>query len=113
MKHNIDYIFVINGHSYPSHICFPQFDNITVIRRGNNGYSIDCMLPRYNNIDWTNQTHYTSNNNKHPSRKNSFYGYSINPYDVIFHKWYWHNHENVNFDIIKQYAEENVSIKLI
>ena len=49
---------------------------------------------------------YKLNNNLHPSRKNSFYGYSINPYDVIFHKWYWHNADTVNFDIIKQYVDD-------
>jgi hypothetical protein len=70
-----------------------------------NGYSIDCMLPKYQNIDWTNNNNYNLNNNTHPSRKNSFYGCSINPYDVIFHKWYWHNNDNVNFDIIKQYVD--------
>ena len=67
-----------------------------------NGYSIDCMLPKYKNIDWRNSIHYNSNNNKHPSRKNSFYGQSINPYDVIFHKWYWHGEDTVNFEIIQQ-----------
>ena len=33
------------------------------------------------------------------------YGDSINPYHVIFHKWYWHGAENVNFEIIKQYVD--------
>jgi hypothetical protein len=70
----------------------------------NNGFSIDCMLPKYQHIDWTNKNNYNLNNNIHPSRKNSFYGYSINPYDVIFHKWYWHKEDTVNFEIIKQYV---------
>jgi hypothetical protein len=72
-----------------------------------NGYSIDCMIPKYQNIDWTNNNNYDLNNNMHPTRKNSFYGYSINPYDVIFHKWYWPNENNetfVNFEIIKQHV---------
>ena len=72
-----------------------------------NGYSIDCMLPKYQNIDWTNNMNYMLNNNIHPSRHNSFYGESINPYDVIFHKWFWHNADLVNFDIIKQYINHN------
>ncbi len=72
-----------------------------------NGYSIDCMLSKYQNIDWTDPKNYSLNNNNHPSRKNSFYGNSINPYNVIFHKWYWHGLENVNFDIIKQYVDNN------
>ena len=66
-----------------------------------NGYTIDCMLAKYQNIDWTNPVNHTLNNNMHPSRKNSFYGKSINPYEVIFHKWFWHRLETVNFDIIK------------
>jgi len=71
-----------------------------------NGYTIDCMLPRYQNVDWTDANNYQLNNNMYPSRKNSFYGNSINPYDVIFHKWYWHGTDTVNFDIIKQYVDD-------
>ena len=59
------------------------------------------MLPKYKNINWTNKVNYNMNNNRHPSRKNSFYGYSINPYDVIFH-----NEDIVNFKIIKQYVDD-------
>ena len=71
------------------------------------GYSIDCMLPKYQNIDWTNPLNHNLNNNIHPSRKNSFYGGSINPYDVIFHKWYWNNCDTVNFQIIEDYIRHN------
>ena len=67
------------------------------------GYSIDCMLSKYQGIDWTDSSNYKSNNNAHPSRHNSFYGYSINPYEVIFHKWFWHGNETVNFEIIRQH----------
>lgn len=38
--------------------------------------------------------------------KKQYFGYSINPYDVIFHKWFWHERDTVNFDIIKQYVDE-------
>lgn len=71
----------------------------------NNGYTIDCMLRKYQKIDWTNKDNYNLNYNMHPSR--IFYNNSINPYEVIFHKWCWHNNPNVNFDIIKQYVENN------
>ena len=71
------------------------------------GYTIDCMLSKYQNIDWCDSKNYTLNNNLHPSRKNSFYGNSIDPYEVIFHKWYWHDLENVNFDIIQNYVNNN------
>ncbi len=71
------------------------------------GYSIDCMLRKYKGIDWRDSKNYDKNDCEHPSRKNSFYGNSINPYEVIFHKWYWDNDENVNFEIIDQYVNDN------
>jgi hypothetical protein len=93
-NHNNKYSAIVNG-EYGLSNCILK-----------NGFSIDCMLQKYQNIDWTNHDNYKLNNNKHPSRKNSFYGYSINPYDVIFHKWYWHNQDNVNFEIIRQHVDE-------
>ena len=73
----------------------------------NNGYSIDCMLRKYQGIDWRDRANYKMNNNIHPSRKNSFYSKSINPYEVIFHKWFWHGEESVNYDIVEQYVNNN------
>jgi hypothetical protein len=73
------------------------------------GYSIDCMLSRYQGIVWEDPSNYTMNKNRHPSRKNSFYGKSIQPYEVIFHKWFWHGEETVNFDIIQSYVEDVLS----
>lgn len=93
-NHNDKYSAIINGEYGISNCIF------------RNGYSIDCMLPKYQNIDWTNSANYNLNNNIHPSRKNSFYGHSINPYDVIFHKWFWHGTDNVNFEIINQYVDD-------
>ena len=72
-----------------------------------NGYSIDCMLHKYQNIDWTDSKNYNLNNNVHPSRKNSFFGKSIDPYEVIFHKWYWKGLPRVNFEIIDRYVKNN------
>ena len=66
------------------------------------GFDLDCMIPEYQGIDWLDKNNWNKNNNKHPSRPNSFYGRSLNPYDLIFHKWYWHDiKEYVSFDIIK------------
>jgi hypothetical protein len=92
-NHNNKYSAIVNG-EYELSNCILK-----------NGFSIDCMLPKYQNIDWKNNDNYNLNNNKHPSRKNSFYGYSINPYDVIFHKWYWNDSGDVNFEIIRQYVD--------
>jgi hypothetical protein len=73
-----------------------------------NGYTIDCMIPKYQNIDWCDINNHNLNNNLHPSRKNSFYGESINPYDVIFHKWFWHDNYSVNFEIVQQYVNNYI-----
>ena len=70
------------------------------------GYTIDCMLPRYQNMDWKDSKNWNLNNNMHPSRQHSFYGSSINPYDVIFHKWFWHGLPYVNFHIIEQHIHD-------
>jgi len=69
------------------------------------GYSIDCMIRKYQNIDWRDPINHHQNCNLHPSRNKSFYGASLNPYELIFHKWHWHNLESVNFDIIQQYVD--------
>ena len=70
-----------------------------------NGYSIDCMIKKYQGIDWKDSKNHTMNNYWHPSRHESFYGHSLIPYELIFHKWHWHNKKKVNFNIIQQYVE--------
>jgi len=72
-----------------------------------NGYTIDCMLTRYKGLDWLDKANWSMNNCIPPSRKHSFYGTSINPFEVIFHKWYWHNFLDspVSFDIVEQYVK--------
>jgi hypothetical protein len=70
----------------------------------NSGYNIDCMLTPYSNIDWRDKKNWDANNNEYPSRRNSFLGNSINPYEVIFHKWFWHDNATVNYEIIESYV---------
>lgn len=72
----------------------------------NHGFTIDCMLKKYKNIDWYDPKNYYINDNKHPSRKNSYFGRSINPYQVIFHKWFWKNDSYVSLDIIEKYTKK-------
>ena len=69
------------------------------------GYTIDCMLKKYKNIDWQDEKNYYINDNKHPSRKNSYFGESIDPFEVIFHKWFWHNHPTVSLDLVEKYTK--------
>jgi len=70
------------------------------------GYSIDCLLPKYQNIDWRDPKNHTHNQHRHPSRKGTYFGQSIQPYEVIFHKWFWHGEETVQFETILDYVEE-------
>jgi hypothetical protein len=70
------------------------------------GYTIDCMLHKYQKVNWLDPSNWRMNNNLHPSRHNSFYGKSINPYEVMFHKWFWHNDKNVvAFDMVDEYVK--------
>ena len=71
----------------------------------NNNYSIDCMLKKYKNIDWLDKKNYYVNNNLHPSRKNSYFGKNIDPFEVVFHKWFWHGESNVSLDVIEDYTK--------
>jgi len=44
------------------------------------GYSIDCMLPKYKNVDWTDSS--------------------------FKKKLFWHNKESVNLDIVLGYVNQ-------
>ena len=71
----------------------------------NHGYTIDCILEKYKNIDWYDKKNYYLNNNLHPSRKNSYFEKSIDPFEVIFHKWFWHGKPYVSLDVIENYSK--------
>lgn len=95
-------VFKIHENKY-SAIVYGEYGLSNIIL--NSGYSIDCMLHKYQDINWLDKSNWTCNNNQHPSRKNSFYGKSINPYEVIFHKWKWiYNNDSIHYDIIEEYV---------
>ena len=73
-----------------------------------NGYTVDCMLKRYQGVDWLDKANWSMNNNRYPSRKNDYFGGSINPYEVIFHKWYWANPKDsdVSIEIVHDYVSK-------
>lgn len=68
-----------------------------------NDINIDCLLNAYRGIDWRNETQ--CNEQKHPSRKNTYFGTSINPLEVVFHKPYWKGMKPVNEDLVKAYKK--------
>lgn len=70
------------------------------------GYSIDCLLYKYQNIDWSNQRNWINqNNNTFPSRSGSYDGITIHPFEVVFHKWFWLNSLPVNFNYVVKYRK--------
>lgn len=73
------------------------------------GYTIDCMLDRYQGIDWLDKANWSMNNNRYPSRKNDYFGGSINPFEVVFHKWFWANPKDsdVAIDVVHAYVNKN------
>lgn len=71
------------------------------------GYSIDCMIRKYQGIDWRDKKNWNLNECRHPTRCNSFYNNSIIPYELIFYKWFWRDEPKVNFQLIEQYVNNN------
>jgi hypothetical protein len=74
------------------------------------GYSIDCMIRKYQGIDWRNKDNWHLNSYRPSAREKSFYGYSIIPYELIFYKWFWRDDDGitkVNFEMIEQYVNNN------
>ena len=72
-----------------------------------NGYNIDCLLYKYQNIDWRDSNNYNLNNYKYPSRSGSYDDISIHPFEVVFHKWYW-NYDSTNtvlFNYVDKYKK--------
>lgn len=69
------------------------------------GYSIDCLLYKYKNIDWSDKKNWTVPN--FPSRKYQYDGIDIHPFEVVFHKCFWHNPNdtNVSVDYFIKYIE--------
>lgn len=62
------------------------------------GLNIGCILSRYKNIDWRLPENHQMNGCIHPSRLGSYFGGTIDPFEVVFHKWRWHGMPNVLFD---------------
>jgi lipopolysaccharide biosynthesis protein len=71
-----------------------------------NGYTVDCIMRKYQGVDW-HDVHQWKNPGVHISRPGFYYDTSMNPYELIFYKWFW-NCENqlVNPKIIHDYVNE-------
>uniref|UniRef100_A0A383VTR6 Uncharacterized protein n=1 Tax=Tetradesmus obliquus TaxID=3088 RepID=A0A383VTR6_TETOB len=55
------------------------------------GYNIATLMSRYaRGIDWTDQRHWSCNDNVHPSRAGLYDGISMHPYETVFVKSSWH-----------------------
>lgn len=93
-EHDTKYAAIVEG-EYGLSRCMLRHDR-----------NIGCMLRRYEGIDWREKVHWHYNGYQHPSRAGSFFGSSIDPYEVIFHKWYWAGLPTVNYDIILKHVEK-------
>lgn len=51
--------------------------------------SMDTLLHAYQGVDWTNRSNWNCNNGHWPSRAGQYFGVSIHPFEVLFHKVYW------------------------
>lgn len=53
------------------------------------GFSIDSLLMAYNGKNWMDKNEWFCNNFRHPSRRGTYFGISMSPIEVIFHKVHW------------------------
>ena len=69
------------------------------------GFGLDCLLYRYQGIDWSDPANWDQNGNAPPSRQGTYDGISIHPFEVVFHKWFWSHHPNelVAYDAMERY----------
>jgi len=81
-----------------------NYDITTSIMEKN--YTIDCLLYKYENIDWTDKNNSKLYDNIFPDRINSYDGISIHPFEVVFHKWFWDNNPNnfIYYDYCEKYS---------
>lgn len=82
------------------------------------GFTVDCLLYKYNGIDWLNIDNWLDRcKSVFPSRTGTYDNISIHPFEVVFHKYFWGNHNLVNFDYVSTYVkwkqEENINKRKI
>jgi hypothetical protein len=53
------------------------------------GVGIDCLLSAYQGVDWRKESEWGCNSMVHPSRSGRYFGISIHPLEVLFHKVFW------------------------
>ena len=75
-----------------------------------NGYNFDCMLKKCEGVNWLDKSNWSFNSCEPPSRRGKYFGGSIDPFEVVFHKWYWHNPNDsmVSFDIVDKYVKSKL-----
>jgi hypothetical protein len=80
--------------------------NLTSLIMGN-GYSIDCLLYQYENVDWTDKNIYKLHSG------NVTTDTTIHPFEVVFHKWYWNSYSNklVSYDYCKKYVDWKLGLE--
>jgi hypothetical protein len=69
------------------------------------GFSLDCLLYKYQGMDWSDPANWDQNDNAPPSRLDTYDGISIHPFEVVFHKWYWSHHPTqlVAYEYMEKY----------
>jgi len=89
-----------NGTSFRSHknkqeaILAGEYNLTTVLL--NHGVQIDSLLKAYDGIDWRDKHEWGCNGQRHPTRAGSYFGTSLNPMEVLFHKAHWAGRKAVN-----------------
>lgn len=86
-------IVVSHGTSFRNHktkvaaILYGEYALTDVVMRY--GFTIDSLLLAYADRNWSDEKNWYCNNLHHPSRRDTYFGISLSPLEVIFHKVHW------------------------
>lgn len=77
-------------------------------------YNIDCLLYKYQGLNWLEEIKKKSFSPNFPSRKGSYDEISIHPFEVVFHKWCWSNEPTnlVSWEFVDKYRNWKLTKKL-
>lgn len=53
------------------------------------GFLLGTILDSYDNVNWESERSWLCNNITHPTRASSYFGTSLDPFEVLFHKVEW------------------------
>jgi len=69
------------------------------------GFEIDSLELAYQGVNWNDRSNWNCNQNRHPHKIGTYFGITLNPLEVIFHKPHWHDGNRPAFQETEAYSK--------